>query len=88
MSVHGDEPLILRSAHKHGVADEDMLHALRNAIHTEEYDDGFVMTVGGSSSGHLIEVGWIIRSNGWVMIVHAMPARTKFLPFRRGDQHA
>jgi hypothetical protein len=35
--------LIANSARRHGIADEDMLHAVRNAIATEDLDDGFTM---------------------------------------------
>ena len=33
-------------ASSHGVADEDMLHAVRNAVATEDLDDGLTMFIG------------------------------------------
>lgn len=67
-----DEPLILNSARKHDVLDEDILHALRNAFSGRADDEGFTMWTGLSRSGHLIiEVGTVERE-GVVVIVHAM----------------
>lgn len=72
------EPLITASARKHGVTDDDMLHAFSNPIRYEDLDEGFVMLVGPTRSAHLIEVGFIDTDHGPV-IVHAMNARRKYL---------
>ena len=37
------EPIVAPSARKHGVTDEDMLHALRHPIRVEGRDDGPVI---------------------------------------------
>jgi hypothetical protein len=71
------KPGILASARKHGIADEDMLHALRNAI-IEVLDDDIVMIVGPNRHGNLIEVA-IIKSGNNYLIIHAMQAREKYL---------
>jgi hypothetical protein len=71
------DPVILASARKHGVADEEMLHAFRNPIRIYAVDD-LVILVGPDSSGHLLEIG-IATAEGVEFLVHAMPARTKFL---------
>lgn len=71
------EPLILASARKHGISDNDMLHAIRNFIRELSLDD-LVMFIGPDSSGRLIEVG-VALVNHDVRIIHAMPARLKFL---------
>lgn len=73
--VWQSEPVILPSARKHGVADVDMLHALRCAFRIWELDDEFTMFVGPSTHAHLLEVGVI---DGPV-IVHAMRARPEYL---------
>ena len=46
----------LKSAWKHGLAREDVDHALSNPV-TVHYFDGYIIVVGPSRSGHLIEVG-------------------------------
>lgn len=69
--------LILASARKHGITDNDMLHAIRNSIRQLSLDD-LVMFIGPDNSGNLIEVG-VVRANHEVRIIHAMPVRLKFL---------
>ena len=71
------DPAILASARKHGIPDDDMLHAYRNPIRVFETGD-LTMLVGPASSGALLEIG-VARAEGVDFIVHAMPARAKFL---------
>lgn len=70
-------PEILPSARKHGIPDEDMMHAFRNAIAVFDLDE-LLMTIGPSTTGQLIEVG-SITDNDRSYIIHAMNARKKFL---------
>jgi hypothetical protein len=72
------EPLITASARKHGVADDDILHAFNYPISYEDLDEGFVMIIGPTRSAHLIELGFVDTDHGPV-IVHAMTARKKYL---------
>jgi hypothetical protein len=70
---------IAGSAHRHGVTDEDIRHALTNAIRYHDLDDG-VMIVGPTTSGDLIEVGVATEpASAKPRVVHAMAARPKFL---------
>lgn len=62
---------------KHGIADNDMLHAYRNPIRVFELDD-LIMLIGGDESGRMLEIG-VATAEGIEFIVHAMPARKKFL---------
>lgn len=71
-----EEPLITASARRHGVPDEVILHALRNAIDHIPLDEGRVMHIGAGPNGALYEVGTI---RDGAVVIHAMPARTKFL---------
>ncbi|MGH2659329.1 MAG: hypothetical protein ACRDHS_06595 [Actinomycetota bacterium] len=73
------EPVIASSARRHGVDDEDMLHAYRNAIDAWALDEGLVMLVGPDRSGALLEIGMVRSGDGTAVIVHAMKARPKFL---------
>lgn len=74
-----EEPVIVESAHRHGVAEEDMLHALRFAIVHVRQDDDMVMFIGPDRAGNLVEVG-VVTWHGILAIVHAMsPAREKYL---------
>lgn len=75
-----DEPVILYSAHRHGVPEVDMFHALRFAIHHVRQDDRMVMFIGPDQSGQLIEVGVVIWWGDVLAIAHAFkPARSKYL---------
>ena len=67
------KPGILASARKHGIPDEDPLHALRNAI-IEVLDDDIVMIIGPNRHGNLIEIA-MIKSGNKYLIIHAMQAR-------------
>jgi hypothetical protein len=69
---------ILGSARKHGVADDDMLHAYRNHIRAFQTSDREVtMYLGPTPSGQFLEVGVVSDDEGEA-IIHAMPARAKF----------
>ena len=48
---------IIDSARKRGFADEDMLHAVRNVIRTEEQDDDLTMFIGPARDNTMLEVG-------------------------------
>jgi hypothetical protein len=72
-------PEILPSARKHGISDADMMHALRNPVGSFDLDE-ITMTIGASTSGHLLEIGYIPLTTQ-VLIIHAMSARGKFLRY-------
>ncbi len=72
------EPLIVDSARKHGIEDEDILQAFDHPVRYEDLDEGFVMIIGPKRSAQLIELGFIDTEHGPV-IVHAMTARRKYL---------
>lgn len=73
-----EAPLIATSARKHGVHDDDMIHAFNNPKFVNDADDGFVMFVGADTSGNLLEIG-VIESIDGPIIIHAMTARPKYL---------
>ena len=54
-----------------------MLHAYRNPIRVLDLDD-LLMLVGADTAGRLLEVG-LATAEGVEFIVHAMPARSKFI---------
>jgi len=73
-----DEPVIAPSALKHGVAEEEILHAYRNPIRIWDLGEGFTMMIGPNAAAIILEVGYIDGDTAAV-IVHAMRAREKFL---------
>ncbi len=67
------------SARKHGVHDDDMIHAVRHHWRAFETDDPSVtMFIGPASDGEALEVG-VVHDDEGVAVIHAMSARAKFL---------
>ncbi len=71
-------PLIVESARKHGIADDDVLHAFHHPVSFEDLDEGFTMIIGPSRSAQLLEVGVVDTDHGPV-IAHAMNARRRYV---------
>ena len=71
------EPVIIASARKHGVRDDDILHAYHHPTRVLRLDD-LVMLIGPSQSGQPLEIG-VSRAEAIDFIIHAMPARAKFI---------
>jgi hypothetical protein len=71
------DPVVLDSARKHGITDDDMLHAYRNPIRVFALDD-LTMLVGPDTAARLLEVG-VVTGDRVEFIVHAMPARERFV---------
>ena len=67
----------MASARKHGIADDDMLHAYRHPIRVFDLDD-LDMLISADHSGRMLETG-VTSAEGVEFIVHAMAARPKFL---------
>jgi hypothetical protein len=68
---------IMPAAHHHGVSDDDIRHAVRNAFRTA-IEEGFVMLTGPDQAGNPLEIG-IRETAAGLVIFHAMPARDKYL---------
>jgi hypothetical protein len=76
---------IAPSARRHGVTDDDMVYAVRHHMTAFATNDTAVlMLIGPSRRGALLEVGVVIDMEG-VAIIHAMPARRKFLSGMEGS---
>ena len=74
----GGEPIIAGSAYRHGINDQDMLHACAHPIRLFEIDEGFTTVIGASRTAMLLELG-VVESAVAPVIVHAMRARENFL---------
>lgn len=69
---------IVWSARKHGIPDEDILHAVRNAVLAEPMDDDLVLYLGASRAGALLEVVTVVRDDVSELVIHAMPMRARY----------
>jgi hypothetical protein len=79
LAVNGAEVIILDSARKHGIDDEDISHAIRNNIRSFGMEEGITMVIGPGRHAQILEVGLVESVDGDLLVVHAMPARDKFL---------
>jgi len=78
------------SARKHGISDDDIRHAINNAIAAITHPDqpDFTMLIGPQRSTGLMEIG-VIETNDQDYVIHAMPARQMYLAMidpQRGDR--
>jgi len=68
------------SARRHGISEDSIRHATNNAIAAITHPDqpGFTMVIGPDISSALLEIR-ILETEDQDYIVHAMPARRKYL---------
>lgn len=75
---------VRKGARKHGVADEDMRHAVRHAIRSRELDENTTLLIGADSAGRLLEVVVADLDTDRARIIHAMTLRASFYRFLDG----
>ena len=73
-----DDPIIAPTALRHGLGEDEILHAFRNPIRVWDLGDGFMMMIGANAAAIILEVGYVQGATA-VVIVHAMRARERFL---------
>jgi hypothetical protein len=73
------------SARKHGIADEDIEHAINNAMAIDDQEDDVRLYLGPARNADLLEVGTIIRSDGTELALHAMRLRPRYRRLLPGD---
>ena len=81
---------VLRSALRHGIPGEDILHAVHHAVTVDEVGDDPMrwLVLGPDRAGNLLELVVMDRPAG-PAVIHAMPMRTRYrrlLPKGRRDQ--
>jgi hypothetical protein len=81
---------VLRSALRHGIPGEDILHAVNHAMTVDEVGDDPVrwLVLGPDRAGNLLELVVMDRPAG-PAVIHAMPMRTQYrrlLPKDRREQ--
>lgn len=63
---------------KHGIAEEDIEHAVQQATTIDDQDDDTRLYLGPARSAGLLEVVAIVREDGSELAIHAMPMRAKY----------
>jgi hypothetical protein len=71
---------IIKDARKHGITDDDMLHAARLPLKDWYLDDDAIMRVGPAQNGQLLEIGIAGIETEEPVIFHAMECRDRFSP--------
>jgi hypothetical protein len=69
---------IYRSARKHGVADEDIGHAIEHALVAGEDDEARCLYLGPDRAGNMLEVVTVMREDGDEVAIHATPMRRAY----------
>jgi hypothetical protein len=72
---------IAEPARKHGVADDDIRHAFRNATRRVPGDGEVAMLIGPARNGAPLEIGVLGSGGDDPVVIHAMPLRPKFYGF-------
>ena len=68
-------------ARNHGVADDDIQHAVRNAMRRLHMGENLTMLIGPASDGALLEIGVLDLDGNDPVAIHAMALRPKFSRF-------
>lgn len=66
------------SARRHGIADEDIEHAVVHAMAIDDQDDDTRLYLGPARNSGLLEVVTIVRRDGPPLVIHAMTMRRKY----------
>jgi len=66
------------SARKHGIADEDIDHAMSHALAIDDQADDTRLDLGPAPSADLLEVATVVRDDGSELVIHAMKLRPKY----------
>jgi hypothetical protein len=84
---------IHRSARKHGIDDEAIVHAIEHAIVVvdleSDSDPPRVLAIGPDRAGNLLEIIWLAFVDRASIVIHAMGLRPLFyelLPGREDDE--
>ena len=73
------------SARKHGIADEDIEHAMRNAMAIDNLDDDLRLHLGPARDASPLEIVSVVRDDESELVIHAMPMRPKYRRLLPGD---
>jgi hypothetical protein len=79
------EPRILASALKHGVLVDDIRHALDLPMRLYALDDNELVVIGPARNGELLEIV-LADPEDDARVIHAMPARRRFIRYLEGRE--
>jgi hypothetical protein len=73
------------SARKHGVDEEDIEHAIDNAMAIDDQDDDTRLYLGPARNAGLLEVATLVGEDGSELVIHAMTLRPNYRRLLPGD---
>ena len=76
---------IYASAHKHGISDIDIEHAVNQSVVTGDQEDGKVLYLGPDRAGNLWRLCRVRRDDGTEIGIHAMRMRKMYESFLIGE---
>lgn len=90
-SYYDDGPVeVHRSAKKHGVSGDDVLHAIEHELVSFELDPDAdppkVLVIGPDTAGNLLEVIVLVLAEGRMIAIHAMKLRRHFYELLPGEE--
>lgn len=74
------------AARKHGVADEDIEHAVSHAMTIDDQDDSTRLHLGPARNAEMLEVVTVRRRGDVDLAIHAMPMRRRFKRLLDGER--
>jgi hypothetical protein len=81
---------IHRSASKHGISDDDVLHAVEYELVSVDLepdaDPPKVLVIGPDSAGNLVEVIVLVLEDDRIIAIHAMRLRRHFYELLPGEE--
>jgi hypothetical protein len=81
---------IHRSASKHGISDDDVLHAVEYELVSVDLepdaDPPKVLVIGPDSAGNLLEVIVLVLADDRIIAIHAMRLRRHFYELLPGEE--
>jgi hypothetical protein len=68
------------SARRHGISDDDMLHAIEHCIVADDIgeDPDRWLLIGPDRAANLLEIVILVTAEGDELIIHAMPLRAAY----------
>jgi len=84
-----DSVIILDSARKHGISDEDILHALTHSIERIiiEGEENKYLYLGFNSALNQLELITVEMVEDKIIVIHAMKARKSTIKWIQGLRH-
>jgi hypothetical protein len=73
------------AARKHDVEDEDIEHAIENAMSIDDRDNGTRLYLGPARNAELLEIATVRRDDGSEIAIHAMKMRPTFRRLLPGE---